>query len=506
MLLAIIIAGLGLRLVNLGFWFHFMMDEETIAWKIRPFLTNGKPLLIGGGTPFGFHLGPAFYYLSSIPLYFANLDPISWGVLAAVFAVMTLAAVWLVGKELFSPRIGLIAALLWSTSVTPVLLDRHWWPLVLDPILALFTMFSLSRIVKGQGSWWYGLALSLSIAWQADLSTLILFMPALIVAAIRFKSDAKHILLALAILATSFLPLVIFELRHPGANLGKVFNYQYTSAVQTCSISRPDICIANIWESLRFAATAMASAIIPWSGTDNNLEHFYSWCKSWANQRQIDVPISLGVIAAGVLAVTAIKQRLFAVLLASGVFGITLFHLQGGDLYDFYLAPMVPLVILATASAINWIWTKYIPVVAVAVLTLIVGANLIAFSRLYHPQGLQLKQAAVSWALSQVGDRDFALESISTCSRYNGVRYLFMLQGKEPTASFMDPSLSWLYDRPPEIDMPELLVVFATPNDIPATEETRYNQLVRDSLAIKQFGDLSILVVNNERNLHRVNF
>ena len=72
-LLLILVIGFSLRLINLQSWLQFEFDEEVIAWKLRQFIEFGKPFLIGGGTPFGFHLGPAFYYLSAIPLFFSVL-------------------------------------------------------------------------------------------------------------------------------------------------------------------------------------------------------------------------------------------------------------------------------------------------------------------------------------------------------------------------------------------------------------------------------------------------
>src|SRR3989339_1905336 len=96
-LLLTLVLGFFLRLIYLQEWFHFEFDEEVIAWKLRQFVSFGKPFLIGGGTPFGFHLGPAFYYLSAIPLFFSRLDPIGWGVAAAILGGMTILLVWVVG-------------------------------------------------------------------------------------------------------------------------------------------------------------------------------------------------------------------------------------------------------------------------------------------------------------------------------------------------------------------------------------------------------------------------
>lgn len=497
----IVLVGLWLRVVNLRSWFHFMMDEETIAWKVKPFLTSGKPFLIGGGTPFGFHLGPFFYYLSSIPLYFSNLDPIGWGMVAAVFGMMTITAIWLVGKELFSPRIGLIAALLWATSVTPILLDRHWWPLVLDPLFTLLVVFSLAKVLKGRRRWWIVVGLTLAAAWQADLSTLVLFIAAAVVGLIKIKTDIKYIFLTGIIVAISFLPLLIFEIRHPGVNLGKAWQEFVNKPPPGCVGD----CPSPIQDSLTYISSTLASSLVPMGSFDGNIERFYSWCQPWAQGRLRVIPPLAGLLAVGLLAFAAYQHRLVLIMSGSVMIGIVIFRSYGGDLYDFYLTPFFPVMVLAVAEIIGSWWIGWKRFVAMAILLAIMSLNGIIFSRLYHPQGLELKQAAVAWATNQVGDKDFALESISGCSRFNGVRYLFMLQGKEPTMSFMDPSFSWLYHRPPEADRPRLLVVFTTPNDIPASAETRYNQLVRDSLAVKQFGDLTILVVNNDSKIHRIN-
>ena len=207
----IVIIGLALRLVNLRSWLHFEMDEEVIAWKLRSFLQEGKPFLIGGGTPFGFHLGPAFYYLSAIPLFFSRLDPIGWGVAAAILGVMTIWLMWLVGRNLYGRRVGLMAALFWATSFTAVMSDRHWWPLVLDPILSLAVILLLHKILKSgiatppaKGgrlamTVWPGVGMILAFAWQTDLTVLPLFLAVGVVAVLNFRRQWKGILAAAGI-------------------------------------------------------------------------------------------------------------------------------------------------------------------------------------------------------------------------------------------------------------------------------------------------------------------
>jgi hypothetical protein len=313
-----IIIGLGLflRLVNLREWLHFEFDEEVIAWKLRQFVEFGKPFLIGGGTPFGFHLGPAFYYLSAIPLFFSRLDPIGWGITAAVFGIVTIWLMWLVGKTLFNNRIGLISALLWAVSFTTVMSDRHWWPLVLDPMLSLIVILCLNRIcviptkvgiylnrfrvpptltvrlqelfVHGlwsavrrageHGMTWIGLGLTLAFAWQADLTVLPLFLTAGVVAGLNFRRQWKGILIAAGILTISFLPLVFFEFRHPGANLGKL--------MQGFNPPVGGLDLNTLW----FIPQGLSRLLFPVTHSDGNLLKFYSWCREIADDRVNNQP------------------------------------------------------------------------------------------------------------------------------------------------------------------------------------------------------------------------
>lgn len=519
LLFLIIILGFGLRFINLREWFQFEFDEEVVAWKLREFVTTGKPFLIGGGTPFGFHLGPAFYYLSAIPLFFSRLDPIGWGVIAAVFGTVTIWLMWLVGKTLYSQRIGLIAALLWATSFTAVMADRHWWPLVLDPMLSLIVILCLYKIcvipAKARfdsarragiylnrfrvehGMTWIGLGFTLAFAWQADLTVLPLFLAAGVVAILNFKRQWRGILVAGGILMISFLPLILFEFRHPGANLGQlVFSHK-----------RLDLSWLEFLKTLVFIPGALGRLLFPITHLDGNLLKFYTWCRDVADGRVAGQPWWATVTATIVLLTPFFSQKftkrhdltevsqtsipvadkILRILILSGVVGIVLFKLVGGNLYDFYLAVLYPVVILLAARVIGFIWEKWGKIVAVSALGAIVGLNLFLIFKSYHPQGLAVKQQAVAWTIFNMGKEVFDLESISNCSRYNGVRYLFLLGGKEPQSSFVDQDLSWLYDKKDDYMKSKYLVTFVTPDDLTPEQNKQYNQLKQGSINSKIF-------------------
>ena len=125
----ITVLGLFLRLFNLSSWFYFTHDEETIIWRVMPFIRDYNPFLLGGVTPFHVHLGPWFYYLSALVLKISRLNPLGWGATAALLSVMAMWLTFYVGKVFFNRRVGLIALLLYATSFLMIAFDRHWWPL-----------------------------------------------------------------------------------------------------------------------------------------------------------------------------------------------------------------------------------------------------------------------------------------------------------------------------------------------------------------------------------------
>ena len=520
----IVIIGLALRLVNLRSWLHFEMDEEVIAWKLRPFLQEGKPFLIGGGTPFGFHLGPAFYYLSAIPLFFSRLDPIGWGVAAAILGVMTIWLMWLVGRNLYGRRVGLMAALFWATSFTAVMSDRHWWPLVLDPILSLLAILVMLKISRSPRRpprrisrndvivWWMFLGLVLAFAWQADLTVLPLFLAVGVVAVLNFRRQWKGILITAGILTVSFLPLVFFELRHPGQNLSKLFSYEFLKRSDPAATGS-DLMTKPLAETIIFISTGLSRLLFPISHLDGNLLKFYTWCREIADGRVGGQPWWATGLAGLILFIPFVSMKfakhrryrevsqtsqpadqILRIVILSGVGGIFLFKLMGGNLYDFYLSVLYPVVLILAARAVYFIWRKWGKIAAIVGLGVIVGLNLATIIRVYHPQSLLVKQQAVAWAISQVGKKDFELDSLSGCSRYNGVRYLFFLENMEPVKSFVDQDLSWLYPSYDEQSRPEYLVTFATPSDLTGKDRKRYNQLQTSSIAAKHFGDLEVLI------------
>src|SRR3972149_8236127 len=137
-----------LRIYNIEELFYFSFDEEVRAFVARKLIEFGDISLLGGVTPFGFHLAPYFYWFLAFLLFFGELNPIIWGYAGASIAIATTLMMFLVGKEFFGKRVGFLAASFWTFSYLANVYDRHLWALYWGPLVLLTVIYSLYKIVQ----------------------------------------------------------------------------------------------------------------------------------------------------------------------------------------------------------------------------------------------------------------------------------------------------------------------------------------------------------------------
>ena len=156
------------------------------------------------------------------------------------------------------------------------------------------------------------------------------------------------------------------------------------------------------------------------------------------------------------------------------------------DLFDHYLATLFPVFFLILAVILDRFFLPW----GIIGLISIIGLNLSLFSRTTTQDSYSLKRQTVAWAIEQVGDQPFRLDSLSSCFRYNGTRYLFTLAGKEPAQSFVDSNFSWLYRQPQTDLQPQLLLFFAR-QGFPVS-------LLTNKVSRRSFGAWEVLILANE--------
>src|SRR3989344_2249060 len=115
-IILIVFAAFLLRVFKLEELFYFTYDESIPAFVARRLILWNHLPLIGGVTPFNFHLGPYFYWFYAIILFFGKLNPISWGWVSALIAMATTLMMYAIGKNFFSKKVGFTAAAFWAFS------------------------------------------------------------------------------------------------------------------------------------------------------------------------------------------------------------------------------------------------------------------------------------------------------------------------------------------------------------------------------------------------------
>ena len=505
-LIILIGLGIGLRLWHLEDLFHFTYDEEIIAFVGKRMFVNRHIPLIGGVTPMHVHLSPYFYWLSGILLYISRLDPLGWGVVAAILAGLTMIALYFLGKNLFGIRAGLIAVFLYSFSFYQNIFDRHYWGLAFDGIISLLVLISLFQIVNKKKHFTYLLVVALAFGFHTDPSTLVLFVLTCVSWWIfKIKISSNTFLGAIFIFILTFMPLFVFDIKHSFTNSQGIFKY-----VEELKQGRRGVIGQSPESTLLFIPRALARTLYVFG--DTNLAKQYSYCPQHVIRRLNHVPFiaSVGIfILIGILIFSFIKSdqlpeqvglKLILLFVVSLYIGISIYGLLfKGDLFDHYLATLFPVFFISVGYVLARLSRK-LPFLVFIVLGVIVCSNVRQLLTVKHEFGYADKVKAVKWAIATVGDNDFSLDVLSSCFRYNGYRYLFYLFGKEPVKSYVDANFTYLYDTPPATTHPKYLIVLTNPDNPEAEtywkEYTRYKtKLITSS----QFGTIEVLVVDNSQ-------
>lgn len=503
--ITVIALSLGLRLIRLTELFHFTYDEEIIAFVGKRMFVNGHIPLIGGVTPMHVHVAPYFYWLSGIFLYFSKLNPVGWGIVAAALSGLTMALLYKTGKDIFGKHPGLIAIAIYGFSFYQNLFDRHYWGLIFDGLLALGVFYSLFQVLRGKTKYLYITAASLAFGLHTDLSTLTLFLfTGIVLVYFRPRISQRTYFISLILILLSFLPLVIFDIRHNFSNSRGIVQY-----ITEVKAGRKGTVRATAFDSIFFIPRTLARTLYIPANTD--LAKQYSYCPVHVVNRLQSVPVVISVFILFILtSLFVIKGRnnseeiglkLLRVLFLSTVLGVICYGiLFKGDLFEHYLATLFPIFYLLLAYYIGRLLSGKQLLIG-TILVFYILANVHAFFLSYHSFGFSDKERAVRWAIATTGNTDFALDVIGDCYKYNGYRYLFYIFGKEPTKSYVDANFTHLFDKPPAFVYPPLLAVITNADDVESSNYyTEYDRYKTKLLTSARFGKIEVLIVDN-RNL-----
>src|SRR3990167_9655275 len=282
-----------LRVFKLEELFYFTYDESIPAFVARRLILWNHLPLIGGVTPFNFHLGPYFYWFYAIILFFGKLNPLAWGYASAVIAVITTLMIYLVGKSIDSKKLGITAAIFWAFSYLVNVYDRHLWALYWGPLVSLIVLYSLFKIVKGREKYIYLLGLTIALSIHADPSNLVFLLLTIIIWVLYKLPFKKSTFVVIGLIIFSFLPLMVFDLRHNFANTRPVIDF-WKAGRNTPGFDSSKF----INNSLIFPRAATR---LIYTFGDTQIAKQYSYCKTFVGEKYTAIPWYLVFLASVVI-------------------------------------------------------------------------------------------------------------------------------------------------------------------------------------------------------------
>ena len=488
------------RIFKLNDLFYFTYDEEVPALIGRRLILWHHMPLIGGATPFGFHLGPYFYWFYAFLLLVSKLNPVIWGVAGAGISIITIILIFLLTKKVGGKKLATTAAIFWAFSYLANIYDRHLWALYWGTLVSLITVYSLTKIIEGKYKYIYLLAITSALAIHADLSNLV-FFGLTIIAWVAYKLPLnRNTILAAFFVPLLITPLVVFDLRHDFANTKPIGIFLENNRDK----NKPSFSAYRFIEnSILFPRTF--SRIVYTFG-DNEAAKQYSYCKEFINEKFDYIPniiifiSSIALIAYLYWSLKMQKNPLWILISLTTLiyyFGIQLYGtILNGDVLEHYITGLLPFFLMIAALIVSKLPRK----LWVLALIIFMYSNLAKLSLAKNSQGLSYKKQAIEFVNSQVGNQSFSLESLSTCWRYSGYRYLFAVFGKEPVKSFVDPNFGYLYGTTAiASNHPDTVVVFVAHNFIAETEDFYKRHAVFKSHETSSaiFGSIEVIIMDN---------
>lgn len=206
-------------------------DMQVLAALIR----DGMVPLLGPPTSIGdIHHGALYYYLLAPAAAVSGADPLAVVGFVALGGVLAVAVVWWLARSVGGPHAGLVAAAVMAVSTSAIEESTFIW----NPnLIALSSAVSFAAAWRawsgGAAGWWVVAAAAQAVTQHLHVLGIVLLVPlaALLVADLRRRAPAARrpvgtaALAGLAVLALSYLPLAIHEVRTGGEETQALLAY-----------------------------------------------------------------------------------------------------------------------------------------------------------------------------------------------------------------------------------------------------------------------------------------
>ncbi len=212
----ILLIALFFRTYQLTERFAFAHDGDLYSWIVKDIAVDHHFRLIGQLTSAeGVFIGPLFYYLLVPFFLISKMDPIRVTLLGTIIGMLAVISYYFVLTRLFNRTVGLVSAFLHASLFATVDFDRWIVPTLPAKLWTIWYLYVIIKLSRGNFSVLPILGILIGLIWHVHIALLptLLVIPATIILAKKLPS-IKQVLLFLAALIITSLPLIIFELRH----------------------------------------------------------------------------------------------------------------------------------------------------------------------------------------------------------------------------------------------------------------------------------------------------
>lgn len=447
LLLVLIIASIFrfFHLYDLQFW---STDEELIAHFGRKIVEEHKIFLISPNFTISSSLGSAFHMFTGVLYWIAKLKPERVLIFGTLLSLLTIILLYHIGIELENKVLGAIAALLYAASLLMSLYDRRWWTLTTAPFFTALSLFGLLRLYRKKIYDAVLLAIGIVSSWQVDPNMAIIPVASLLsIMLIKIKCTRQQFFAIVFVCTMSFIPLAVFEFRHPGTIVKPVLHQlttkKDTSEKRSFQLSKELIRFPQIY-SQYIASSASAT-----------FDAHFNWIAEATPLLSVWMTVAMFCLLF-LLIVSRLRKKyserninklyvlllFWAVSICSLLIFSMFFHRSIGT---HYVHVSMPIVFLLIAVGIYELGVRN-RLLAVILLGLYVMTNTLMLDHTTFQFPLYEKKVLVQNVVNHLQDKQFSLHMLQQGKFVNtGFTGLFILQHANPVKSTDYMALDWWY-------------------------------------------------------------
>lgn len=427
-ILVILLFSAYLRLWNIAGYMTFLGDEGRDVLVVKRMIVDHDITFLGPTASVGgFFLGPIYYYFMAPFLWLWNLNPVGPAIMVALFGIATVYMVYVVGRDFYNKKVGIIAAALYTVSPLVIAHSRSSWNPNLVPFFSLLLIYSLWKYSQTKSiHWLYIVGLSLGVGIQLHyLFGFLIIITAVYLVLIKAYKQIKNVL----VVGGSFLALLVpffgFELNNNFMNTRTLFGYVFQEG-------DVGINITGSWQTLMDVMFRLYARLIFLFPSVDQLSLYNNGVLIiWK------VGIWLCIFFSVRLVVIDFIQRrdgVSRIMLTWLIFGVGLFMFYQDKIYDYYFVIMfaLPFLLLANLIVVLMDKAKFKWIIFIVV-SLLVLANWTRRPFMYLPnrQLNQVKEIS-EFVFDKAGGSSFNFALITGSNSDHAYRYFFEIWENTP--------------------------------------------------------------------------